>query len=84
MGVSVLEVVVEVVEVVLGVYRQGRRGVGRGGRGGHGGHGEVGWMVGQVIWGTLRSTTSAAILNVVKRTTSESLADRFSVKRKYK
>ena len=25
------------------------------------------------IWGTLRSTTSAAILNVVKRTTSESL-----------
>ena len=36
------------------------------------------------IWGTLRSTTSAAILNVVKRTTTESLADRLSVKRKYK
>ena len=35
-------------------------------------------------WGTLRSTTSAAILNVLKRTTSESLADRLSVKRKCK
>ena len=32
------------------------------------------------IWGTLRSTISAAILNVVKKTACESLANRLTVK----
>ena len=36
------------------------------------------------IWGTLRSTTSAAISNVLKKTTSESLSNCLSVKKKYK
>ena len=36
------------------------------------------------IWGTLRSTTTAAIRNVFTRTTSESLANRLTLKRKYK
>ena len=36
------------------------------------------------IWGTLRSTTTAAIRNVLTRTTSESLANRLTLKRKYK
>ena len=36
------------------------------------------------IWGTLRSTTPAAIMNVIMKTTSESLASRLTVKRKYK
>ena len=36
------------------------------------------------IWGTLHSTTSAAISNVLKKTTSESLSNCLSVKKKYK
>ena len=36
------------------------------------------------IWGTLRSTTTAAIRNVLTRTTCESLANRLTLKRKYK
>ena len=34
------------------------------------------------IWGTLRSTTPAAIMNVIMKTTSESLASHLTVKRK--
>ena len=71
-------------------------GTGRGGGAGDGRRVSAGRMVrkgelamirlenSKKIWGTLRSTTSAAILNVFKRTTSESLANRLAVKRKYK
>ena len=34
------------------------------------------------IWGTLRSTTTAAIRNVLTRTTSESLANHLTLKRR--
>ena len=36
------------------------------------------------IWGTLRSTTTSAITNVIKRLTPGTLAENFTVKRKYK
>ena len=36
------------------------------------------------IWGTLRSTTVAAVDNVIKRTVSESLASSLHIKRKYR
>ena len=36
------------------------------------------------VWGTLRSTTTSAITNVIKRLTPGTLAENLTVKRKYK
>ena len=36
------------------------------------------------VWGTLRSTTTSAITNVIKRLTPSTLAENLTVKRKYK
>ena len=36
------------------------------------------------VWGTLRSTTTSAITNVIKRLTLGTLAENLTVKRKYK